>query len=85
MLMQMDIILYSWVYLQIIAPVCHLKEQETSIAYLFIDAESWTALFRAFSSHRQPSASLNKGIPQLDKFLGRTGQTLMTCTVAEAL
>ena len=50
-----------------------------------IDAQSWTALFRAFSSHRQPSASLIKGIPQLDKPLGRIGQTLMACTVAEAL
>ena len=47
-------------------------------------AQSWTALFRAFSSHRHPSASLIKGIPQLDKTLGRTGQTLVACTVAEA-
>ena len=47
-------------------------------------AQTWTALFRAFSSHRQPSTSLIKGIPQLDKTLGRTGQTLTACTVAEA-
>ena len=40
------------------------------------DAQSWTALFRAFSSHQQPSAYLTKGIPQLDKTLGHTGQTL---------
>ena len=53
------------------------------IKIIFEDAQSWTALFRAFSSHRQLSASLIKGIPQLDKTLGRTGQTLMTCTVAE--
>ena len=26
-------------------------------------AHSWTALFRAFSSHRQPSASLTKSFP----------------------
>ena len=26
-------------------------------------AQSWTALFRAFSSHRQPSAIFFKGIP----------------------
>ena len=48
------------------------------------NAQSWTALFRAFSSHRQPSASLIKGIPRLDKTLGRTGQTVTACTVAEA-
>ena len=29
------------------------------------NTQSWTALFRAFSSHRQPSAFLIKGIPQL--------------------
>ena len=27
------------------------------------DAQSWIALFRAFSSHRQPSASLTKLFP----------------------
>ena len=27
-----------------------------------IDAQSWTVLFRAFSSHQQPSAYLTKGI-----------------------
>ena len=43
----------------------------------------WTALFRAFSSHQQPSAYLTKGIPQLDKPLGQTGQTLKAYTVAE--
>ena len=50
-----------------------------------LNAQSWTALFRAFRSHRQPSASLIKVIPQLEKTLGRTGQTLRACTVAEAL
>ena len=30
---------------------------------IFQDAQSWTALFRAFSSHRQPSASLTKLFP----------------------
>ena len=48
------------------------------------DVQSWTALFRAFSSHQQPSAYLTKGITQLNKPLGRTGQTLMACTVTEA-
>ena len=46
--------------------------------------QSWTALFRALSSHQQPSAYLNqrtKGI--LQPPLGQTGQTLMACTVAE--
>ena len=33
-------------------------------------------MFRAFSSHQQPSAYLTKGIPQLDKPLGQTGQNL---------
>ena len=45
--------------------------------------QSWTSLFRAFSSHQQPSAYLIKGIPQLDKTLGQTGQTLRACTEAE--
>ena len=45
--------------------------------------QNWRALFQAFSSHRQPSASLNKGIQQLDKLLGQTGKTIMACTVAE--
>ena len=40
-----------------------------------IDAQSWTPLFRAISSHQQPSAYLTKGIPQLDKPHGQTGQT----------
>ena len=108
-------------------------------------AQSWTALYRAFSSHRQPSSPLTKlfpsfffffclwifgnvwslwdgsgssfescrhffkhpqplwvkvfpswtrllaeldkhqDIPQLDKTLGRTGQTLRACTAAETL
>ena len=31
-------------------------------------AQSWTALFRAFSSHRQPSASLTKLFPSWTRF-----------------
>ena len=31
-------------------------------------AQSWTALFRAFSSHRQPSASLTKLFPSCGVF-----------------
>ena len=30
-----------------------------------IDAQNWTALFRAFTSNQQPSAYITKGIPQL--------------------
>ena len=33
------------------------------------DAQSWTALFRAFSSHRQPSASLTKLFPSWTRLL----------------
>ena len=33
------------------------------------DAQSWTALFRAFSSHRQPSASLTKLFPSCNFLL----------------
>ena len=32
-------------------------------------AQSWTALFRAFSSHRQPSASLTKLFPSWTRLL----------------
>ena len=32
-------------------------------------ARSWTALFRAFSSHRQPSASLTKLFPSWTRLL----------------
>ena len=46
-------------------------------------AQSWTAPFRALSSHQQPSAYLIKGIPQLDKPPGQPGQTLTASTVAE--
>ena len=31
--------------------------------------QSWTALFRAFSSHRQPSASLTKLFPSWTRLL----------------
>ena len=43
-------------------------------------AQSWTALFRAFSFHQQPSASLNQKYSQPP--LGQSGQTLMICAVA---
>ena len=33
------------------------------------DPQSWTALFRAFSSHRQPSASLTKLFPSWTRLL----------------
>ena len=32
-------------------------------------AQSWTVLFRAFSSHRQPSASLTKLFPSWTRLL----------------
>ena len=35
----------------------------------FRNAQSWTALFRAFSSHRQPSASLTKLFPSWTRLL----------------
>ena len=34
-----------------------------------LHAQSWTALFRAFSSHRQPSASLTKLFPSWTRLL----------------
>ena len=34
-----------------------------------MNAQSWTALFRAFSSHRQPSASLTKLFPSWTRLL----------------
>ena len=34
------------------------------------NTQSWTALFRAFSSHRQPSASLTKLFPSWTKSIG---------------
>ena len=38
----------------------------------------------SFCSHRQALAFLIKGIPQLDKTFGQTGQTLRACTGEEA-
>ena len=43
-----------------------------------INAQSWTALFRAFTSHQQPQHIQTKGFPQLP--CGQTGQTLVACT-----
>ena len=45
-----------------------------------IYSQSWTALFRAFSSHQQFSAYSKQSIFQ--PRLRQTGQTLMACTVA---
>ena len=47
-------------------------------------AQSWTALFRAFSSHRQPSAILSKVFPVEQTFCPNW-QTLWDCTEADAL
>ena len=63
--------------------VARAEQQRSTVLKCCNFAQSWTALFRAFSSHRQPSASLIKVIPQLDKTLGRTGQTFRASTVAE--
>ena len=57
----------------------NLKCRQINLPY----AQSWTALFQAFSSHQQPSAFLTKDIPQLDKPFGHTGKTLRAFTVAE--
>ena len=54
------------------------------VAIQNVDAQSWTALFRAFCSHQQPSAYLTNSIPQMDKPLGLSGQIFRACTVAEA-
>ena len=43
-------------------------------------AQSWTALFRAFSFHQQPSACMNQKYSQPP--LGQSGQTLMICAAA---
>ena len=38
-------------------------------------AQTWTALFRAFSSHRQPSASLTKLFPSCFFFITKLRET----------
>ena len=45
----------SMLYFVFTAPTTATKKKK--------DSQSWTALFRAFSSHRQPSASLTKLFP----------------------
>ena len=46
-------------------------------------AQSWTALFRAFSSHRQPSAIFSKVFPA-EQTSWPNWQTLMACREADA-
>ena len=46
-------------------------------------AQSWTALFRAFSSHRQPSAIFLKVFPA-EQTSWPNWQTLLACTEADA-
>ena len=46
--------------------------------------QSWTALFRAFSSHRQPSAIFSKVFPA-EQTSWPNWQTLMACTEADGL
>ena len=48
-----------------------------------IEAQSWTALFRAFSSHRQPSAIFSKVFPA-EQTSWPNWQTLMACREADA-
>ena len=45
-------------------------------------AQSWTALFRAFSSHRQPSAIFSKVFPA-EQTSWPNWQTLWACTEAD--
>ena len=45
-------------------------------------AQSWTALFRAFSSHRQPSAIFSKVFPAEQTFKPNW-HTLLACTEAD--
>ena len=49
-----------------------------------IFAQSWTALFRAFSSHRQPSAIFSKVFPA-EQTSWPNWQTLLACTEADGL
>ena len=46
-------------------------------------AQSWTALFRAFSSHWQPSAILKEVFPA-EQTSWPNWQTLLACTEADA-
>ena len=46
-------------------------------------AQSWTALFRAFSSHRQPSAIFSKVFPA-EQTSWPNWLTLLACTEADA-
>ena len=48
------------------------------------NTQSWTALFRAFSSHRQPSAIFSKVFPA-EQTSWPNWQTLLACTEADAL
>ena len=45
-------------------------------------AQSWTALFRAFSSHRQPSDIFSKVFPA-EQTSWPNWQTLLACTEAD--
>ena len=49
---------------------------------MFKNAQSWTALFRAFSSHRQPSAIFSKVFPA-EQTSWPNWQTLLACTEAD--
>ena len=65
----------------------HLQETYssiyTSVQQLFFQAQSWTALFRAFSSHRQPSAIFSKVFPA-EQTSWPNWQTLLVCREADA-
>ena len=50
--------------------------------YILYCAQSWTALFRAFSSHRQPSAIFSKVFPA-EQTSWPNWQTLMACREAD--
>ena len=49
--------------------ILRLNENQRKKSNIVFNAQSWTALFRAFSSHRQPSASLTKLFPNWTRLL----------------
>ena len=66
--------------------LCVIKDKYTWILLFHCNkfiTQSWTALFRAFSSHRQPSAIFSKVFPA-EQTSWPNWQTLWACTEADA-
>ena len=63
---------------------CKLVIQSHSDNIVSLQAQSWTALFRAFSSHRQPSAIFSKAYPA-EQTSWPNWQTLLACREADGL